>query len=101
MGEACDPAWVKAGSGPRPENCDVVTLGFVACQSTFHSSCLPVPLSSLLWPPVMPPGGPVLPAGHPCHTAGPPSVLPAGPPLSFPPVVSGNPVFFSSVPSFV
>ena len=30
-----------------------------------------------------------------------PSGMPAGPPLSFPPVFSGNPVFFSSVPSFV
>ena len=27
-----------------------------------------------------------------------PSVVPSAPPLSFPPVVSGNPVFFSSVP---
>ena len=30
-----------------------------------------------------------------------PSVMPAGPPLSCPPVFSGNPASFSSVPSFV
>ena len=36
-----------------------------------------------------------------CHSRRPPSVIPAGPPLSFPQVVSGNPVSCSSVPSFV
>ena len=29
-----------------------------------------------------------------CHARWSPSVIPAGPPLSCPPVVSGNPVFF-------
>ena len=49
-----------------------------------------------------------MPALAPCHARqtplscpSEPSVMPAGPPLSFPPVFSGNPVFFSSVPSFV
>ena len=32
-----------------------------------------------------------------CHSRRSPSVIPAGPPLSFPPVVSGNPVSFFSV----
>ena len=39
-----------------------------------------------------------MPPGAPCHAAGSPPSCPPAPPLSCPPVVSGNPVFFSSVP---
>ena len=65
--ESCGPAWVTAGSGPLPEDCDVV-IRFLP-EHTFPSVMPPAPLS-----------------------------CPDLAPLSFPPVVSGNPVFFSSVP---
>ena len=42
----------------------------------------------------------VIPAAPLCHSCRSTSVIRAGPPLSFPAVVSGNPVSFSSVPSF-
>ena len=70
-------------------------------RETRHYKAL-APLSVPPGPSVMPAGPPLsFPPGPLCHARRAPSVMPAGPPLSCPPVFSGNPVSFSSVPSFV
>ena len=63
------------------------------CPDTPHPSPLPQGKRETGAPLSCPPGISVIPAGPLCHVC--------RAPLSFPPVVSGNPVSFSSVPSFV